>query len=591
MDPRLSRAGSGGAVSLSFFLDRPKKRTMSRLLPSLLLAFVVSSAHAEELLPRPPALEAQVQLWKRVYTEVDSHGGLIHDSEAMDVVYEVLRLPENSSNYYRERKIRAAKQRYQRILSTLATGKRRALMLEEQRVLALWPEGVSNATLRAAAQRVRFQLGQADKMRAGIVRSGAWLPSIEAALKSQGVPLELSALPHVESSFTPHAYSHAGAAGMWQFTRGTGRLFMRVDHVVDERFDPLLSSQAAAKLLRHNYDRTGTWPLALTAYNHGTAGMLRATQQLGTRDIAVIVKRYKGRSFGFASRNFYTSFLAALEVSRNSARYFGLLVLDPPVDYENIVLEHYYSVASLERALDIDVDTLQLHNPALRAPIWRGEKHVPRGYALRLPRNGARQPLALVIAKLPGHAVHSAQQLDNFYKIQRGDSLSTIARQFGVRESDLIAANGLINRHRIRAGQVLRLPLARGAASKTHPASQAIASTQSVPAANHYVVQNGDTLSSIAQRFGLSARALASRNGLQDHDRIRAGQTLNVAYAAAVEPQNRRTYTVQRGDTLSSIAQRFGVSISEISLQNGIRDRHRLKPGQVLRIPERPKSA
>ena len=118
------------------------------------------------------------------------------------------------------------------------------------------------------------------------------------------MPVELSVLPHVESSFNPEAYSHVGAAGIWQFIRSTGKRYMQIDHLIDERMDPFASTKAAAKLLRHNYQLTQSWPLALTAYNHGVASMRRAINTLGTRDIAVIVRKYKGRAFGFASRNF-----------------------------------------------------------------------------------------------------------------------------------------------------------------------------------------------------------------------------------------------------------------------------------------------
>ena len=184
-------------------------------------------------------------------------------------------------------------------------------------MLALWPEGTSNATLRAASRNVRFQLGQADKFRAGLIRAGQWRAHIEQVLAGEGVPRELVALPHVESSFNPRAYSHVGAAGLWQFMRSTGRRYMRVDDVVDERMDPHKASVAAARLLGYNYRQIDSWPLAITAYNHGLAGMMRAVRTLGTRDIAAIVSRYQSRSFGFASRNFYAEFLAASEIDHD----------------------------------------------------------------------------------------------------------------------------------------------------------------------------------------------------------------------------------------------------------------------------------
>jgi membrane-bound lytic murein transglycosylase D len=192
--------------------------------------------------PRPAGIEPQIRFWTRVYSEVDRAGGLIHDSSQMDMVYEVIRLPEGFSRRARERHVERAKDRYAAILRKIAKGKRTSLSAEEARVLALWPEGVSNATLKSAAKRIRFQLGQADRFRDGLVRAGQWAPHIRKSLQAHGVPIELEALPHVESSYNPAAYSQVGAAGLWQFTRSTGRIFLRVDNVIDERMDPFAAS-------------------------------------------------------------------------------------------------------------------------------------------------------------------------------------------------------------------------------------------------------------------------------------------------------------------------------------------------------------
>ena len=170
---------------------------------------------------------------------------------------------------------------------------------------------------------MRWQLGQSNAFLAGYKRSGLYRNHITSVIEDKGLPAELIALPHVESSFNPSAYSSAAAAGMWQFTRATGQRFMRIDHIVDERMDPYISAEAAMSLLEYNYRVLGTWPLALTAYNHGAGGIARAVREMGTSDIEVIVANYKGRRFGFASRNFYAQFLAVNDVEKNSKKYFG----------------------------------------------------------------------------------------------------------------------------------------------------------------------------------------------------------------------------------------------------------------------------
>src|SRR5262249_16978300 len=217
--PGRRRSGSGGLVPI-------RVEPMPRLAVALIAALVCHAAAANPQLPQPPQPEPNVRFWTRVYTEVDTGGGLIHDAVDLDVVYEVVRVPEGLSDRAREQRIEGAKDRYRAILRKLARGERTELSEEERRVLALWPEGTGDATFERAVGDVRFQLGQADKFRAGLARSANWADHIAVTLEQQGVPAELVALPHVESSFNPRAYSRVGAAGLWQFTRSTGKRYL-----------------------------------------------------------------------------------------------------------------------------------------------------------------------------------------------------------------------------------------------------------------------------------------------------------------------------------------------------------------------------
>ncbi|MBW2542282.1 MAG: LysM peptidoglycan-binding domain-containing protein [Deltaproteobacteria bacterium] len=504
---------------------------MLRILTTLIaIALLASEASARtDDFPRPAAIEPQIRFWTRIYSEVDRAGGLIHDSTHMDVVYEVIRLPEGLSRRARERHVERAKKRYATILRNLAKGKRSGLSAEEAHVLALWPEGVSNATLKSAAKRIRFQLGQADRFLEGIERAGQWAPHIRKSLRAHGVPLELDSLPHVESSYNPAAYSQVGAAGLWQFTRSTGRLFMRVDNVIDERMDPFAASDGAARLLRSNYDTLESWPLAITAYNHGVGGMKRAVSKLGTDDISVIIAKYKSRTFGFASRNFYTEFLAALDVDRNAERYFGPVTPLQPVQYETATLDHFVPAEAVEQALGVDRDTLREHNRSLRPAVWNGAKYVPKGFELRVPADLLTQPIDLALASIPAPQRFAKQHRDRLYTVHRGDTLSKIARKYRVKERELVALNNLKSRHRIRAGQVLVLPDEPGARA---PVSVA---RSNPPADGIYHVRRGDTVARIAARFGLSEAKLVAMNGLRNRHQIAVGQRLRVTADASAE--------------------------------------------------------
>lgn len=439
------------------------RRGFVALMLLLTASFAAAELSASErLFPRPSSLEPAVQFWTRVYTEVDTRSGFIHDNLRMDVVYETVRFGGNATPQQERREIERTITAYREILNGLAAGGRSNLSAEERRVLALFPADVSASELRGAAERIRFQLGQADRFRAGLIRSGAWRPYIQKVLKERGLPPELAVLPHVESSYDPTAYSRVGAAGMWQFMPSTGVRYMRIDHVVDERRDPFLSTHGAVQLLADNHAVLGTWPLAITAYNHGAGGMRRAVAQLGTTDIAAIVRAYDGRTFGFASRNFYAAFLAALEVDTHAERYFGRLSPHRPVDASVITMPSYMSAATVAEALGIGEHVLREHNPALLDVVWRAEKYVPHGFQLRVPIRQDTDAAAL-LARVPARYAFAAQLPDVEHRVRPGDTLSGIAQRYGVTVSSLRASNQLRGDF-IRAGQVLILPVPPGSA-------------------------------------------------------------------------------------------------------------------------------
>jgi membrane-bound lytic murein transglycosylase D len=478
-----------------------------------------------------------VRFWTRVYTEVDTSSGFLHDPVNLDVVYETLRFTPSPSSRERRRATARAMERYSAILKKLADDDRSALSTEEARVLALWPAATSNSELRAAADRIRFQLGQADRFKAGLERSGRWKAYIEQVFVEKGVPRELANLPHVESSFDPTAYSKVGAAGLWQFTRSTGLRYMQIDHIVDERRDPFLSTHAAAQLLSDNYSVIQSWPLAITAYNHGLAGMRRAADQQKTTDIGVIVRNYKSRIFGFASRNFYAAFLAAVDVDTNYERYFGPLDVDTPENLAVIVTPDYVEASAIAKALNMPAVDLARLNPALMETVWAGDKLVPRGFELRVPARSGIDPIVL-LASMPNELRFAAQRPDLQHRVRSGETLSVIAQRYRVSVASLIRANGLNDRGFIRAGQVLNLPQAANAATVMVAAAEVPAPRPAVPpssdptsiqpASGEYIVQRGDSIDRIARRLGIDQAELLAVNAIPDRNRIEVGQVLRL---------------------------------------------------------------
>jgi membrane-bound lytic murein transglycosylase D len=521
------------------------RRAFTAIFASLAgLLLGAAAAHAQEsLFPRPAELEPQVKFWTRVYTEVDTRAGFIHDDLRMDVVYQTIKVQDDLSSRERRRRVERSVQTYRDIVAKLGTGARQNLNAEEQRVLALFPEGVSNAELKAAAQRVRFQLGQSDRFRAGLIRSGTWKPYIYEALAKQGLPRELAALPHVESSFDPTAYSKVGAAGMWQFMRSTGVRYMRIDHIVDERRDPFLATDGAVQLLAENYSNVETWPLALTAYNHGVAGMRRAVAQQKTTDIATIVRKYQSRSFQFASRNFYTAFLAALEVDTHPEQYFPGIKINPPSDTGVVIVPDFLKTETLADALNLREGELRDLNPALAESVWGGDKLVPKGFRLRVPRDTFAVAEEL-LAAIDADERFAQQRQDQQHRVRRGDTLSQIAAEYHVSLAALMRVNGLGAKDMIRVGQLINLPSdVQGAtpastllASDEPEAQPPVSSVVPAGAPGTYTVRRGDSIARIATRLGLDPNELLAANSIKNGNLIIVGQTLRVPGNENIEP-------------------------------------------------------
>jgi len=426
----------------------------------LLALLCTTAARADETFPQPAELQPDVDFWVSIFTEYTTDQGVMHDARNLGIVYESIDFPSGWGRRERQRRITARRKDIQQIMARLAGGKRDNLNAEEARILALWPEGVDSGTLLDASRNIRYQQGLRDRFRQGLIRAGKWRPYIEKEFKALGVPVELAALPHVESSYNPDARSNIGASGIWQFTRSTGRRFLRVDHVIDERNDPFAATRAAGKLLAYNYSIVGNWPMAITAYNHGLAGVRRAMRKYGDTAYADILRNYDGRTFGFASRNFYVAFLAAKEIDQNVDKYFPGLVTDQPTAYAELRLQNFVSVPDLTRALGISTKQLAAHNPALQSTVWQGSKYLPKGYEIRVPNSLLDGPINELVASVPEAQWQTSQLPDLFHTIQRGDTLSQIAQMYKTRVSTLVALNNLSSSHRIRAGQRLRLPAA-----------------------------------------------------------------------------------------------------------------------------------
>ena len=479
----------------------------------------------------PVALESRVNFWKKVYTQYSTQHAIIHDQDNLDIIYDVVYLGNKTlSSRARHRKLKPHVRKFQRTLRKLARIKNRVnLTPEEERILRL-----VKTNFVKASRNIRSQLGQRDRFEEGLRKSGLYMKEIKRIFKEVGVPEQLAILPHVESSFQLSAYSSAGAAGIWQFTRSTGRRYMKVGYEVDERRDPIIAAYAAAKLLKSNYKMLKSWPLAITAYNHGASGMKRAKRRHGD-DIAKIIDNYRSRTFGFASKNFFSEFMAALEVSKYPHQYFPGVVMNEPFQFNEISIDDYVHISTLVKHFEMSREEIAEYNPSLRRPVITGKKRIPKNYSFKLPIDRDFNPDELY-ASIPDDLKFNKQVRVRWYTVRRGDTLSTIARNLRTSVWKLKEMN-MIRGHRIYKGQVLEIPGKAYKRGKTRVVSV-------------------------------------------EHPKPDWGKVIIPANLETVQ------YRVRRRDTLTRIARNHGVHVSVLAKMNTMDNPHSLRPGQRIKVPK-----
>ncbi len=248
-------------------------------------ARVIAESNSSKIspFPVPAGLEPAIEFWKKVFTEYSLSQLIFFDPLDMSRIYDVIEVGEGnrSDNYINAERARIAAER-----------------------------GVD-------IDRVKAQRGVKERTAAGVKRSGRYLAQIQRIFVERGLPPELTFLPIVESSYEIDARSSVGALGIWQFMPRTGRQYLRINRGIDERRDPLESSRAAAAYLKEAYEMLGSWPLAITSYNFGPAGMARAVATVQSENLVELIQQYDHPYWGFAPKNFYAEFLAAVEIGSN----------------------------------------------------------------------------------------------------------------------------------------------------------------------------------------------------------------------------------------------------------------------------------
>jgi membrane-bound lytic murein transglycosylase D len=376
---------------------------------------VSTSRNFDASFPLLAGLEKQVGFWKRIFTEFSVAQLVFFDPLDMSKIYEVLDVGEESrGNDY--------------------------LNGERARIAAV--HGVD-------LERVKAQRGIKERTAAGLKRAGRYLPQMQQIFKDRGLPVELTYIPLLESSYEINARSHAGALGMWQFMRRTGKQFMRVNASVDERRDPLESTRAAASFLKQAYESLGNWPLAITAYNYGPAGMARAVAEVGSDDLVELIQKYNHPYWGYPPKNFYAEFLVAVDIGKNFKQYFPGLELDSPVTIREIELKSNTSLASVINSSGLHQDAFLGWNPALS----KGVRIVPAGYRVKLPTDKTMERIVEVAERRTQEQPQVVR-----HRVKRGETVLQIARRYGASVERILQVNGLRKAHLLQVGMTLVIP-------------------------------------------------------------------------------------------------------------------------------------
>jgi len=413
-------------------------------------------------------------------------------------------------------------------------------------------------------------------------RRAGWIGMIREIFAETGIPTELAAMALVESGYKTKALSRARAYGMWQFMKGTARLYnMRIDSWQDERCDPEKATRAAARHLRDLHEDLGDWKLAMAAYNAGQGRVERAIRRAGTRDFWKIAR---SRHLVRETRNYVPAIMAAVIILRDPERYGFTVVPEAPMRYDKVTVDSWVDLDKVALCADTDLQTIRDLNLDLKYNTTPPNR-VP--YELKIP-HGRAAVFNDAFAKIP----EDQRVVPQIHRVRRGDTLYDLARKYRTTVTAICQMNGISSRKVLSLNQKLLIPTGPNVPSWAGRA----ASGGSATAADYqpgrevtYRVRRGDTLSRIAKRYGTTSGSIARWNKISERSLIHPGQRLTIhcgqrsSGGGSSGGSQRVAYRVRRGDTLSAIARKYNTSVRSICRWNKLPS-VRIYPGDMLTI-------
>lgn len=435
-----------------------------------------------------------------------------------------------------------------------------------------------------------------------------YFPMIEEELINAGLPIELRTLAVIESALNPLATSPVGAKGIWQFMPTTGKEYgLEINSLVDERCDPRLATKAACKYLKRMYEAYGDWTLAIASYNTGPGNVNKAIARAGGDP-----KNYKGSfwdvyEYLHEQTRQYVPFYMGATYAFAYHKAHGVEVPMPPmpIAVDTIMINRPMHLEQVSSTINVKLDVLKMLNPQYLVNVIPATS---KQYPLTLPIENVCEYLehekeihAKDSTYLKEYIVHAnlekkrkeAPQFQQQPKsttttkthtVAQGDTLGSIASKYGVTVKQLIEWNKLSNPDALSLGQKLKVNVSSSSSSPSSSKS----SSSSKP--KTHTVAQGDTLGSIASKYGVTVKQLTEWNKLENPNALRLGQVLKLSGSSSSSKSSSskssggKTHTVAQGDTLGSIARKYGVTVKQLTDWNKLSNPDALKLGQKLRV-------
>jgi len=558
----------------------------------------------------PPELQRRIDFWIQVFRHWSLDDRVFHDANKPERVYSVVRTEDKCRRKRPKGQVKAEYVRIKSSLNSIADALKKGASPESlrSRPYANLFDTLDEKTLREAAESVRCQSGNKERFEKALSEFERYQPFILATLRQNGLPDDIQYLPFVESAFNPRAYSHVGAAGLWQIMPKTGRsLGLQVGSAVDERLEPNLATMAAAKYFVDSIgkltrvavatgasiDQHDLNPFVITSYNYGVRGMERAIEQVGT-DYMRLLAEYKSNSFRTAVRNFYASFLAARYVAQQRQFYFPNVTAAANPATTLVRLKKAAMLKQLTQAFGVDKDTLKDLNPSLTYRVWKGTLPVPRGYDLHLPQRA--QGWAKQTSKLSKMREPRGMDSGKRHKVRRGQTACGIANRHGVSCNKLLALNKLNRKSTIKIGQRLKIPgnsKKSYIVSDTYQRGRKLIQQQVRPASNTYNAL--PTNSAYEKAYDdakerakeKAALALSSPTTTTIKSNNKSAPKPSLAFDTSVKRKSNYAYVrVLAGETLGHYSDWMGGGLSKIRRSNGYSSSNRrIGFGERVKIP------